>query len=147
MIDAATNVLSVIQILEQFNFPTFPRVIPQFTVVSMLTREPNEPQKNTIQIRFTLDRKKLVDLPLSVDFQTGLRHRSLGDISGLTVPKAGVLRAALRYNNKTLGTWVIEITDTGQKPQITPVVQQPAPPPKSKAKKAKKKSSRKLRSS
>ena len=116
----------------------------------MLTRKPNEPQKYTVQIRFTLDRKKLVDLPISVDFQNGLRHRNLAQVSGLTVFKPGVLRAALRFNNKILGTWMIEITDTGQTPHITPITkqaitQQAPTPPKPKAKKAKKKSSRILR--
>ncbi len=143
-VDMATNAISVFNVLEQISSPTFPVVMPSFATVTMLAREPDEPEKQTLQIRFTLDRKKLADLAVEANFQGGLRHRSIGEYAGLTIPKPGMLQVALRFNNKTHGTWMIEIKSS-DKPSVTLAAQQAATPPKPKAKKAKKKSSRKLR--
>lgn len=125
--DTATNNVSLFHVIEELQSPSFPMILPSFTIVSILQRESGDRKKTLLHYRLKLDRQTLVELPLEITFGGQKRNRATGIVNGLTIPQPGILKAELRLKNKTLGSWSIEVSHTGQKATFIP----PAPVKKS----------------
>ena len=118
VIDKTTNRLSLFHVLEQINAASFPVPCPKFSVVTVVSRNLNEPNKEELEVRLSLNRKHIVSMPISIDFQKGKLSRFIGELQGLVLPGPGILRASLRHNNRTVNTWDIEILATGKPPEL-----------------------------
>ena len=123
VIDATSNRLSVFQLFEEIQTPTFPIVIPRISTISMVRRTWREKDKYSAELLITLNNKTLVRLPWVIDFATKLKATSVGDIQGLVIPTPGTLRFELRVKNKPLGEWRVQVK------QIEPTQIVPKPPP------------------
>ena len=150
--DTATNNVSLFHVIEELQSPSFPMLLPSFTIVSILQRESGDRKKTLLHYRLKLGRKTLVELPLEIIFEGKKRHRTTGIVNGLTIPQPGILKAELRLKNRILGSWSIEVSHTGQTASFTPpapvkkkitVKQAAVSPATPKTRKAGKKSTRK----
>lgn len=123
--DRETNQVSLFNVVEEMHVPSFPIVIPSLTIVSLLKREKGDRTKQNLQVRFTLGRKVIADLPFEVDFQKGPRCRHNAEVRGLMIPSPGILKIGLRYKDKPMGSaWPIDVIDTGKA-----TIEQPKGPP------------------
>lgn len=144
--DATTNALSLFQVMEELQTPSFPLAIPSFTIVIILERERGDRKKTLLHYRLKLGRQTLVELPLEINFLGRKRYRNHGVVHGLTIPQPGTLKAEIRLKNRTLGSWSIEVSHTGQTASLTPTIpvkQAANAPTTPKTRKAGKKSARK----
>jgi Family of unknown function (DUF6941) len=115
-IDAATNRLSIFNILEEIHSQVFPAAYPQMTIVTICARENNESNTFTLTLRITIDgqEKPLLSGPFYVDFQGRVRARSLGQIAGLLIPATGILRFELLEGEQQLGSWETLVQRIGE---------------------------------
>lgn len=131
VIDQKSNQMSLFNISEQVNASSFPVAVRQMTVVTLTSRGPGDAKKENLEIRLSLNGKKLLDLPFVADFQNSKRHRFVGEIQGLVLSSPGQLRASLRRKNRTIGVWDIEVIDTGEPTKLIEIkANTPRPKPK-----------------
>lgn len=148
IIDSATNRVSLFNILDEFSAPAFPTIMPNFSLVGILTRKAREAQKAAVRLRITLDGQKqpLLDAALKIDFQRHLRSRVLTRMQGMPIPAPGLITVNLRSKKGELGTWNIRVNQIGQptiKTQQASPKTTPARAPSGPAGKAKKRSEKK----
>lgn len=118
VIDARTNNLSLINLLQDINSPTFPVVLPKLALAVILDRQENEQQQITTSIRMAIEETQLFDVPFQIDFQGRLRVRAVADMQGVLLPRPGVLKASLHYENAELGAWTLSVNQIGTPPEI-----------------------------
>lgn len=146
--DATTNRLSIFHVMEHVGAATFPVALRQLSFIALLSKTRQERQKVSLQIRFTLNKQSLADLPFELNFQDKLLARGVAEIHGLVIPGPGKLHASLHYKNKNLGVWTIEVEHIGkpglvQKASASAAAGGPADSaPKARARKAPKKKSK-----
>jgi hypothetical protein len=90
--DAATNSISVFNVLEDFAPAGLPFFIPYLACVALWEREAGDAQR--VQGTFTvqLGNDTLSTVQMHVDFGEVRRSRSMININGLAVPRSGALR-------------------------------------------------------
>ena len=150
IVDSTTQRVSLFNVMEEFNSPSFPVIVPQLSLVSIFSRSARESETPVVQLRITLDGQKqpLFDAPISVDFRGHLRMRNLSNIQGMPISAPGLLKLELKSKKGALGAWKIRVNQIGQPPltsQISPSRETPAKPgtkSSSKAKSRRKKSER-----
>ena len=112
IIDVVSQRLSIVNFWEALNAPAFPISIPSTTIVAWVERDADEPKKVEILTRWLLNKSKLADLPVEIDFQEQLSARAILNVSGLTVESPGILEVQLRSGRKKLATWRIRVQQT-----------------------------------
>ena len=114
IIDVVSQRLSIINFWEALNAPTFPISIPSATIVAWVERDADEPKTVEVFARWLLNKSKLTDLPIEIDFQDQLAARVILNVSGLTVESPGTLEVQLRSGRKKLATWRIRAKQTAR---------------------------------
>jgi hypothetical protein len=124
-IDVRTSVLSIFQIFEEIQVASVPAIIPSITLVTALSRTPDEDEDTRSRIKIFLDTEQLIEFPLQTSFQGKLRTRDVSVLNGLIIPRIGrVLSVRVFLNDEQKGIWDIPITTIA--PQV--VTQVVAPP-------------------
>jgi hypothetical protein len=113
LLDARTNTVSCINLLEEINSPQFPVLMPQFSVVALFDREEGDDENDECEVIIKIGGQELVRAPIGIAFQSGRRHRSLVNLQGFVVPLPGQLLVSISKQSSELGIWEI------------PVIQQP----------------------
>ncbi len=117
VVDARSNNLSVVNIVEELSSPSFPVVVPKLSVIILLARQEDEPQLVSARLRLALADQTLFERGLELSFQYRTRVRQLVDMHGLVLPSPGTLRVSLFVGDQEMGRWLIEIKSIGQ-PQV-----------------------------
>jgi len=123
VIDKSSSQISIFNVLEQINTPTFPVTLPQFSVVATMDREEDEDEIVELKLQWTLNGRKLLEMPVSLDFQGARRNHFVGQIRGLLVDEPGNLTAIFRLGPKRVGIWNIDIVGLEQKEDAATLVQ------------------------
>ena len=117
--DASTNRLSVFNIHEQFRPTGFPVLVPRFTVLAVLDREPGDPETVPCRLKIVLEPDVLFDQPVEVNFSGENLTRALMEFQGLLVPRPGALRVAFEVAGAATETYPMPVF---LPPQATPPV-------------------------
>lgn len=114
-VDQRSNTLSIFNILEEINAPSFPMVVPYMVLVGMLSRGPDEPNTvNDLVLSMDVDGDRFFQGALNAaDFQQKLNSRLVIDMQGVVVPKAGMMRVVMSQQEKPLGLWKIRVNNIG----------------------------------
>jgi len=108
IIDATSNNISCIEVLEQLSVASFPNVSPEVAIVWCIAREATEPESVPARFHIFLNEAQLYEAPVDVAFQGTLRTRAIVRLGGLVVTNPGQLRFEFRSADLT-GSWRFEI--------------------------------------
>lgn len=111
--DAESNIMSIINIMDEIHTPVFPAAIPRFATLFVVNREQNDDAQQQALIRFLHNGTQIAEVPVNIDFQDKVENRVTLVLDGLVVTGPGVLQCVLIYNNAELGSWNIRIIQTG----------------------------------
>lgn len=111
--DAARNSLSLVQILEELTGRGFPLVIPRFSMLFLVSREPTDPPTSQGTVRILLNDTVLLENRISIAFEDKYRHRMLLSVDGLVIPGTGVLRTTMTPDGGDTTTWATAINAEG----------------------------------
>ena len=110
IIDREQNTLSIIDIIEEIGFKTFPAGFMDTALIAIFLRE-KESDKKTFDITFNI--KHLNNLIGTTTLQINLteenRNRTIMNIPAIKFPEPGLLEFEIICNNKILTTHKIEV--------------------------------------
>jgi hypothetical protein len=109
-IDAITNRVSIVNVMEGFQSISFPIMVPQLTMVTFLERQASEPPQVSGHAEMTLDGSRIVLLNIDLNFQNKLVTRAIGLIQGIPIAGPGQLKAAFTVQGVELGAWYMNVT-------------------------------------
>lgn len=117
IVDANSNNLSCIEILEEVRVASFPSVFPEVTVVWCVARDTSESEGLASTFHVLLNDAQLYEAPVEVAFRGSLRTRAIVRLAGLVITNPGRLRLEFR-SARANGSWRFEIT--GPPPLVNP---------------------------
>jgi len=100
--DKKTNMVSAINIIDQFNSQGFPTIRPSTTFHFRLTREKTDKQKFECILKIYLNRKKINEFDFPINFDNKLKFNLMVDMNGLVLSGPGEMRYSLYLKNKLL---------------------------------------------
>jgi hypothetical protein len=109
LLEGRSNVVSLINIIEEFSVPAFPVLVPRLAVSGIIEKEEDEPQAAELQIRILIDEDVLAERNFDINFQGLKRVRSLTELQGLPIPHAGILKFILSHADRELGRWNVNV--------------------------------------
>lgn len=114
-VDQQTSNVSLFNLIEQLNAPSFPFTLPDFRLVA-INRRDNDQEGDPTDIRLTIELEGtvLANTPFSIPFKGKPIARAFAHIGGLVVANPGLLTFCLRQQKKKLMEWTISIKDMGQ---------------------------------
>ena len=117
ILDANSNNISCIEVLEQLSVASFPNVFPEVAIVWCVARGAHEPESLPTRFHIFLNEVQLYEAPVDVAFQGTLRTRAIVRLAGLVVTNPGRLRFEFR-SAEISGSWLFEIN--GPPPMSAP---------------------------
>jgi hypothetical protein len=115
ILDANSNNISCIEVLEELSVGSFPNVFPEVAIIWCIAREANEPEAVPSSFHIFLNETQLYEAPVEVAFQGKLRTRAIVRLAGLTITNAGRLRFEFR-SAEVNGSWRFEINGPPARP-------------------------------
>ena len=104
LLDANTNRVSLINILDGIRSPQFPILIPVLSVLAITQKDDGEDDDVTCVIKISLGDKIIFENPTDVNYQGAKMHRIMAAIQGLIVPDSGVMTIELLFNDEKVGS-------------------------------------------
>jgi hypothetical protein len=112
--DADTNYISLFNILDEMNSPTFPTVVPSLGMLTIFERIGDEEDPAAVQVRMRINDQVLHVTPLAVAFQGRARTRAILTVHGLVLTAPGNLVFEVLMNNQAIGSWKVLVLNTGE---------------------------------
>ena len=103
LVDARTNQVSIIDVYEKLESTKFPVFLPKITLLFYLSRAVGDPQTRDLTMICSLEDTEIFNTPVHVDFQTSLTNRIVLEVEGVTIPKAGTIKARIMDKDQSLG--------------------------------------------
>lgn len=97
--DAQTNNVTLVNVLESAEVEGFPLVFTRVAFCCIWEREDSESVKAAATFSLELNGKKLQTLQVVIDFQSGLRTRSIFQMGGILLQEPGILKFMVTMEN------------------------------------------------
>jgi hypothetical protein len=110
IVDANTNRLSCINIVDDMLIPQFPAFIPQFSVLCLLNKDSGDLDEDSCELQINIDDVQIARGPLLVGYQGLNSTRAIITLGGLVIPKPGILNVVLIKDEANLGTWSVSVS-------------------------------------
>lgn len=114
VIDAQSNQVFILGVLEEAQSASFPLLIPRISAVWALDRDANDPETPAGQMTISLGGVVLHTIDVNIDFQGKLRQRSLVTIGGLVLPNPGELEFVFSLAGQALARYSMPLQQSGQ---------------------------------
>jgi len=124
--DSQTNVVSLINVVDEISSPSFPIILPKFSLVALAKREIEEDNNPQLRAIATLNNEPLFQTEFILSFLDKTRARAVIVVQGIIIPGPGTVRVSLFSPQAELAFWEIIVTATGQ-PQVDLFNPAPAP--------------------
>jgi hypothetical protein len=111
--DSRTATISLFNLVDELTALSFPVVIPKLTIVAILAREAEDPDRPETRVRGTLNGNVLFDLIMGIEFQGKLRSRAIGEFQGLVLGAPGTLKITITLGTDELASWDIAVLAAG----------------------------------
>jgi len=115
IVDASSNNISCIEVLEQLSVASFPNVFPEVAIVWCIAREANEPEAVPARFHIYLNETQLYEAAVEVAFQGTLRTRAIVRLAGLVITNPGQLRFEFR-SAEVSGIWRFDVNGPAAMP-------------------------------
>lgn len=119
LLDARTNTVSFINLMEEINSQGFPAFIPLAACHFLLTKSPDDQGLTDPAIVVLLNDGQVFRSPVNVDFQNMNRTRVMVQLNGLAVTGPGTLTFRFVDGDAALGEWSVQVTQIAPpEPQV-----------------------------
>lgn len=122
--DKETGNLTAINILENGTVKSSPIFFPQIAILAISERSLEDPRTVNCSLQLSLNKEKLFDQQVTLDYFDKLNNRVVVRILGFVLPKPGILKATLKLGRKTIGSCEVKLELI--KPEV--IVKQVTPP-------------------
>lgn len=114
VVDGATNLASVFNIIEEVQSAVYPIAIPKLMILFVLERDTDDPeQPGGFRLIANLAGRELVSVPVEPNFQGRARLRLVTGFGGFVVPGPGTLVFSLRSADTEVGQWRVAVLQQG----------------------------------
>lgn len=103
IVDSITNQVSIIDLFEQLQAPSFPVFVPRITLLYYLSREKEDPFTKDLKVVGKLSDVEIFKVDVKVDFKGEDSTRIVLGVDGVTFAQPGVFQAFLMDQDATLG--------------------------------------------
>ncbi len=107
--DAQSNRISVFNIFEKFSPKGFPALVARFSILVILQREVNDPDRIDGRLRITLAQQTLYDGVVPVQFEGQVLSRGIITFEGFVLPGAGDLVVSLEVAGIQVQTYSMKV--------------------------------------
>lgn len=111
-VDQRRNYMSLFNVIESVNSPSFPLVLPMVVVAIVLRRKIGESDPD-IRLKVELDGKQLANGSCEFKFGEHITARCFVELNGLVVKQPGLLRLTLVRSGRRWATWDIPVANSG----------------------------------
>ena len=118
LLDSQTNSVTAFSIIEDITPEGFPVFLPRFSILSVLERDPEDPDSIVTKVDVSLDDQSVYSAEGPIEFQGKKRSRHITILGGLPIPKPGVLSATISTEGRELHRYVIEVNPSRAQPQV-----------------------------
>ena len=108
--DELTNLLSLVNLIEEVSAPRFPVVLPRFAILVLLERDPTDPAEYPCHLRLNLADDLTAQAPIQVKFGAALVHRVVVRSHGVGIPHEGLLTLSFVTGDQVLVSSQIKVT-------------------------------------
>ena len=115
--DTETNRISVFQIFEHITPEGLPLLFTHFKILVFIDREDKDPSEIKFNLRINLNKEKLLEKAVSVNFHDKKRNRTIINVGGLTIGNPGILQASIWLDDKMLNEYKVIINEP-RKPKV-----------------------------
>ena len=109
-IDLRSNQVSIFNILDNVNAPSFPIVLDKISVLAIFSDDITSGEYN-ILMDIVLNDEVLASGPIVVKFGGHTVTRTFTEIGGLILKAPGDLKFSLKYEGNEIGEWRIKVQD------------------------------------
>lgn len=125
LIDQSTNSLSMIEVIDMVEAPSFPIAIPRFVIVWVKARDSHDGEKADYVLEVQLPGAEKRVYPMHVDFQGVQLHRSIATLVGLPIQGPGEIEIRVTQEGKSKAVASLSIPVLKAEPSRT--VKEPIP--------------------
>ncbi len=111
-IDRFTNRMSLFNVVEQINSPSFPLWMPEISFVVAILRGEGDPQEFTAKTELRLGDKVLVQSNAPISFKNGPIARNILNLRGIPIPAPGELTYRFPLDGEETATILIPVLAT-----------------------------------
>jgi hypothetical protein len=112
VLDRETGMVSIFNIIERFQWESFPAFFPKIQIVNYLQRQKGDPKRFQATLKVVINRKELFVTNIDGNFEKKMRCRLIATIGGLAIPEPGVLKFFIHINKKQVAKYEIEVAKT-----------------------------------
>ncbi len=110
IVDARSNNISLINILDDIQVIGFPTIISNLSVVIILQKESTDTESTyRFVLTMKLNEKELFSQPIFASFMEKSKSRSIIDLKGFPITSDGTLLVELHYEDSTVMSSSIEV--------------------------------------
>jgi Family of unknown function (DUF6941) len=105
-IDRDTNSISIFEIIDELNAPSFPLLVQKMVIVVIFRREKvSEAESVESKIRIVMEEDLLFESDFTFNFNVNSRrNRTRLALDGFVIPKPGIVRFEILLEGKELGS-------------------------------------------
>lgn len=105
--DAATNIVSLHSLCEEFVTNMFPTNMPKVALCVTVEKEKGDKALHQGVLKVYNNSTSLGEFPIQIDFQDKDRARTIVYIQGLVVPEPGRVKFSVRMKEKEICKWEV----------------------------------------
>jgi hypothetical protein len=118
--DSNTNTISAFNIFEGVAAVGLPFLMQNVSFFVLWERDPGDPPRVPGTFTVTIGDLELTRHAVNVDFGAVLRHRSVVNLNGLVVPRAGELRFSIALENGLQAEYEVDVAAAPPGVQVQP---------------------------
>ena len=107
--DTESNRMTAINIFENMTVPDFPLYMPTLCVLTISERARQDPAKHDCKLLIKLNKERVFETPVAIDFQDKLSNRAVLKVLGFVIPHPGKLEASLMQGRRRLARCDIDV--------------------------------------
>jgi hypothetical protein len=104
IVDAASNQVSIIDLLDEMASQSFPIVVPSVHCLFLLKREQADASEQVFRLEVRLEENVIFQTPITANFGENLINRSIVGFEGFVIPGIGTLCFELTLGGQVLAS-------------------------------------------
>jgi len=108
--DRNTNNFSAINIVDKFGVIAFPGFIPKLSILSVFTKEQEDPDVINFRLKAKIANAEILDNPVTAEFQKSTSAQILLVVGGIVISQPGQLIIQLLREENVLASYEIDVT-------------------------------------
>ncbi|WP_231410080.1 DUF6941 family protein [Ralstonia solanacearum] len=119
--DAERNTLTIVDLIEEFDVPSFPAVMPRLSLCFIIVREDGDEATANLELKF-ISPHGSQSFEIQANFEDKMRTRVITRFEGYVIFQPGVIRAELHKGTNLLGVCETKAVGTTT-PNVPNIVQ------------------------